>query len=427
MMIDDEFQDLISELDPSDTFGQLTPADITTIVPSFGGSDINEDEVGFVLEHEHLRQWGKVVAASYRDWLKSATPLLTKLTLHQSEAVILTSNYGSFFRVKFPYPSSPVNLGAEETIELHVRSSDLIELLFTGGPLKSFRYSKTKKTLRAYASLFERPILLHTPNMQLYRILPKNFDVQASSSLPLTPPLFHRMVAFCAPYISESTRNDASNSIQVSAGTLRMLADTAYFYFRSTSIDRRLDFKLPEQSLPIFLAASKVMETGHFTVVEGFNTVANGTTMFGWEVVQRDHLTDCPRRDELGVLLLPKATILNTLQRINGLLPDCAAVFSIKEAREGQKSKQSQTLEITASTSEGKKFRQVIDSMSFTRNGRSDDDVTFSIIPREALSALRYDTGSNAELYIEMKLVRITLDEGADEQKSEAILRNHSS
>ncbi len=175
MMIDDEFQDLISELDLPDTFGQLTPADIAVIVPSFGGSEITEDEVGFVLEHEHLRQWGKVVAASYRDWLKSATPLLTKLTLSQSEAVILTSDYGNFFKVKFPYASSPLNLGAEETIELHVRSSDLIELLFTDGPLKSFRYSKTKKTLRAYASLFERPILLHTPNKQLYQFLPNTF------------------------------------------------------------------------------------------------------------------------------------------------------------------------------------------------------------------------------------------------------------
>jgi hypothetical protein len=429
MTIDSEFlQDLILEQDWPDTFGQLDPASIKSVTPCFGDPEITDEEVGFALEHNQLLRWAMVVSTGYRNQLRSDTPFISRLTLSQTEAVISTLDYGSFVSFKFLYPAAPINLKVNETIVLHLRSSDLIELLFSQGALKSFRYSRSQKTLRAYAELFERPLLLHKPNPYRDRAQP-NFDIAGTGSITLNPLELYQMVSLCNSFmVANDGREEAGPFIQVSAGTLRMHNDEPLVFFRSSSIDEHLEFKLPERSVDIFSAVLKEMATARFMVDDNFNTISDGVTAIGWEIVKRQDLhVEYPRRDEQGELLILTAEIVSALRRINGLLPECAAIFAIREVPKGGKAKTTHSLEITARTPDGKNYRRLIDGTNFSFSERAETvyPVTFSIKPREVLTALT-NPAANVELSIEQRVVRVTLDEGAHGHKSEVIVRNLS-
>ena len=289
------------------------------------------------------------------------------------------------------------------------------EILLEQSPLKCFRYSRSRHTLRMHSIDFQRPLVLHKDKHFL------GGDAEISAELPVDgqtfdPALMRKLVAHASRFISD--QDPALDFVQISDQTVRAGdRKNCLVLLRSKSLDPNLNFFITQQRLSTFLAAIKTMRSPFFATSSGFDFVSDETLLFGWQKSSRGtipHALDT-KGATLGSLVTPRSTSRAILARLHALLPDCQAKFTIRDPAPPH------NLEITADTDGGKKTFKSRSDVAFQAQPDTRFPVKFSLQPRYILHALLTDETPNIELHIEEGAVRLMLGDDPDTAHSEAI------
>ena len=417
-----EFLDDDIDVEPSfseSAFGQLDPAQIKTLTPSYGEQPLEPDEIGFAFEHSQLIKWARVLERSYGGALHSATPFIGELHLTATCARLTASDHGSLLGIRLNYFEPPLNMKPDDDIKLYVRCSDLPEILLEQSPLKCFRYSRSKSTLRMHSDGFQRPLVLHQSKLFL------RGDAGISGELPVNgkpfdPTLMHHLVARASRFVSD--HDPDLDFVQISDRTIRAGdKQTCLILLRFKSIDPDLGFSIIRQRLPAFQAAIKMMRSPSFSSSNGFNFVFDETLVFGWQKSSRGSIpTALNSKGTLGTLVMPRSTVSAILERLHALLPDCPAEFTIRNSAPPH------NLEISAHADGGRKALRSRSDVSFQPQPGTRFPVKFRLKPRYILQALMTEETTNIEIQIEIGAARLMLGNGLDTAGSEAIFDTSS-